>query len=100
MADFRSDGKTPVARDVFTISVMTGASTGRTSRRREVGIGSRTQEALEAFLMMEIISVNVAVRKECNFEVDETRREFNDGQCKLSIEDSIVASTDRIFEIF
>ena len=56
MADFKSFGNTPVDKTELILSVMTGATEGRTLRRRLVGIGSREHEALEDFLITEIIS--------------------------------------------
>ena len=90
----------PLARQAFTISVMTGAKIGRMSRRRLVGIGSKGQEAFDAFLMMEVISETVAGLKLSNLEEEGIRSEFRGGHCKLSIDVSILARRVLIFDIF
>ena len=56
IADFNSDGKTPVAKEEFTRSAITGARTGSRSCKRLVGIGSRIQVALEDFVTISVIS--------------------------------------------
>ena len=55
---------------------MIGDSTDRTSFRSRVGIGSRGHEALDAFLMIDVISDVVAGLKLCSSEADDERREI------------------------
>ena len=79
---------------------MAGAKDGRTLRRRLVGIGSREQEALDDFLMIEIISEIEAARNECRFEEDGVKREDKGGHCKSSVDGSISVKIDRTLDIF
>ena len=51
-----------------------------------VGIGSRGHEALDAFLMMDVISDVVAGLKLCSSEADDERRELTGGQFKSLVE--------------
>ena len=61
-------------------------STDRTSFRSRVGIGSRGHEALDAFLMIDVISDVVAGLKLCSSEADDERRELTGGQFKSQAE--------------
>ena len=99
IADLRSDGKIPSFRHALTISVITGASVGRISQRRLVGIGSRGHEVLADFLIIEIISERVVGRKESNLE-DLGNNVSTGGHCKPGIVYSMLARSDRIFDIF
>ena len=100
MADFKSIGKIPLARELLTISIITGVKVGRMSQRMLVGIRSSTQDVFDDFLMTEAISESIAGMKDCNFEEEGVSKEFNGGHCKSVIEVSIPARTVRIFDIF
>ena len=65
---------------------MIGDSTDRTSFRSRVGIGSRGHEALDAFLMIDVISDVVAGLKLWSSEADDERRELTGGQFKSQVE--------------
>ena len=72
MAAFSLDGKVPVDRDSFTMSVITGARTGSKSRSSAVGTGSREQVAFDDFVTISVTSETVAGVNNCNF--DEEKR--------------------------
>ena len=71
---------------------MIGDSTDRTSFRSRVGIGSRGHEALDAFLMIDVMSDVVAGLKLCSSEVDDERRELTGGQFKSLVEVALSAT--------
>ena len=74
IADFRSDGKMPLDNAQFANIRIIGASTGKTSRRRVVGIGSRGQDAFDESLIIDVISSTDAGINDVNFEADEASR--------------------------
>ena len=84
--------------DALTISVITGTTVGRMSQRRLVGIGSKRHEALEYFLIIEIILGTVVGLKECNLE-DLESKVSTGGHCKLATEDSMLSRSVRMFVI-
>ena len=69
IVDFNSDEKTPVAKEEFTRSAITGAKTGSRSCKRLVGIGSRIQVALEDFVTISVISKASVGLKHSNLDV-------------------------------
>ena len=99
MADLSSDGNVPLDKQEFTMLVITGAITGRTSRSRLVGIGSRLHVALDAFLIMAEISDVVAGLTDSNCEVDGDRNEVSGGQRRSSIVASILENPVLILDI-
>ena len=70
MADLRSVGNLPLDSAALTRTAITGAIDGSKSRSKLVGIGSREQDALDAFLMMDEISPDVVSLKFSNFDED------------------------------
>ena len=78
---------------------MTGARRGSRSRRRLVGIGSRGQEALEAFEIMELISESVVGLKWSNFDDDGESKESRGGQAMSTVDVSKTERDERIVEI-
>ena len=56
-------------------------------------------EPFDDFFIMEVISETVEGLNVSNFEGDGIRSEFTGGQCKLSIDVSMLARRDLVFEI-
>ena len=100
MADFKSEGNIPLDRELLTMCVIIGARAGRTSWSKLVGSGSKGQEALDDFLMIEVISETVAGVKVVNLEDDGMSNDSNGGQCRVSIVFSMSARMFRMLEIF
>ena len=100
IADFNSDGKTPVAKEEFTRSAITGARTGSRSCKRLAGIGSRIQVALEDLVTISVISKAFVALKHSNLDLQGVSNDSTGGQNITSIEFSNSASNALILAIF